>query len=242
MDLPPLPSLHTKPSWVNRAGRVDRSACVELRASEIKRLLEMNFRRRGQWLGLGWGAVAGETRDTAGLEGSATCTIHAEFLEKLHASRLPRALVGDYRTGKANVMKSRFVHPHKVSQPDAPNPNKGASQQKVIHLPPADGEQLWSQTLTLQRWRLHEKLAQHFLVCPRCQQRTMKLFLILCTPDEAADAAYVAIYLRHLQINERNHPGSALESQLVSRYAALFPPRQFQCARCLGLRYGEATR
>ena len=91
LDLPELPTLHTKPSWLNRAGRVDRSACVELRASEIKRLLG--------------GGVLGETREKPGLEGSATSTIRAEFLEKLHASRQPRSLAGDHRTeiGRAHV-------------------------------------------------------------------------------------------------------------------------------------------
>lgn len=224
MILPTLPTLATKPSWVNRAGRVDRSACVELRASEIKRLL--------------FSPVPGKRRDTRGPEGSVQYTVNGALLEQLHAARQPRGLRGDARTGKSNAIKSRFtISPH-VARPDAPNPNKGASQQKVLALLEVDG-QSWSQTLVLQRWRLHAKLAQHFLICPKCQQKTMKLFMPLCMPEEAADAAYVAIYLRSLRTYQRNAAGSPLEAQLLNRYAPLLPPRQLRCARCLGLRYGE---
>ena len=62
----------------------------------------------------------------------------------------------------------------------------------------------WSQTIRVERRRLHERLAQHFLICPNsrsgskgksggegsqhCLSKVMKLFMPLCTPQEAADA------------------------------------------------------
>ena len=37
IPLPHLPTLHRRPSWTNLAGRIDRSACLEIRASELRR-------------------------------------------------------------------------------------------------------------------------------------------------------------------------------------------------------------
>lgn len=98
----------------------------------------------------------------------------------------------------------------------------------------------WSQPLTIQRWRLHEKLAQHFFACPKCKQRALKLFLPLCTEQELHDALTAQLWL------DANHKRIATSStlrpqasQLLARYAPIFPPRRLVCRKCLGLRYGE---
>ncbi len=238
---PQLPTLRHKPSWTNRAGRFDRSACVEVRASDL------------------WPTTTLKPAPTfAGREAAATTTLTAHTLATLHDQRPPRPLVGDYRTAKSNAMKPAPDHPHRhpsqgqtnnARGPDhqlTPNPNRGASRTKQLGL-----TNNWSQEITIERWRLHKKLAQHFLICPRCKKKFLKLFLVLATPDELRDAPTAhhwlnahAPYTRHP--SHRTPPPQSPTRQtalnLLNRYAPLFPPRQLQCRHCLNLRYGEAKR
>jgi len=166
-------------------------------------------------------------------------TLNAYRLWKVHKTRRPRKLSGDYRTAKANAMRpmpglppSHGKQGSKTKHPGSDhglqlNPNKGATCNKVAAIDPFErwryrlrrnlhergirdvmATRLWSmdvepwtQTLTLERWRLHERLAQHFLICGPpadgeaqtpggggCGEKYVKLFLPLCTEAEARDA------------------------------------------------------
>ncbi|QNN23772.1 hypothetical protein HED60_16345 [Planctomycetales bacterium ZRK34] len=115
--------------------------------------------------------------------------------------------------------------------PRTMNPNLGAAAVKVHGVEPT-----WSQTFRLERWRLHEKLARHFIFCPRCDGRRFKLYLPLCTPAEARDAHFA---LAHLQQHAAgNKPLTEPQRRLIDRYATLFSPRRILCADCLHMRFG----
>lgn len=238
---PRLSTLRHKPSWTNRTGRFDRSACVEIRASDLWPTATLKI-----------------ARTFAGREAAATTTLTAQFLANLHNHRPPRPLAGDYHTAKSNAMKPAPAHPHRhpaqgqtntARGPDhqlTPNPNRGASRTKQLGL-----THDWSQKVTIERWRLHEHLAQHFLICPNCKKKCLKLFLVLATPDELHNAITAHYWLNThapytLHPSRRTPPPQSPARQtaqsLINRYAPLFPPRQLRCRHCLALRYGEAKR
>ena len=261
-----LATLDSRPSWLNRAGRIDRSACFELRASDVWPLANLRptpsrpFRRPY-------------------LETSGGFTLTTPFLLCLRDRRLPRTLIGDWRTSKSNAMKD---HRSRKRQPPAQrlgtldfgltaNPNKGAAATKLLGLPldgnfnsanPAPGTldptspsaQGWSQLVRIERHRLHASLAQHFLICPACGKKYLKLFLPLCTRDEIRDADLAHTFLRsHFpqlftdSLSSPSVPRSLSPlvpsvQSLLSRYSLLFPPRRLLCRHCLGLRYGEVKK
>ncbi|MEE9212176.1 MAG: hypothetical protein V3U29_05935, partial [Phycisphaeraceae bacterium] len=107
---PNLATLELPPSWVNLAGRVDRAACLELRASEVRH--EATFRtartcrKPGRRV-----ATARVHREAVG-----TVTISVFDLLDIHNRRQPRLLSGDYRTAKANAM--RYTPGKPPSHPD----------------------------------------------------------------------------------------------------------------------------
>jgi hypothetical protein len=109
-----FPSFGRMPSWVNRAGRIDRAACLELRASDIWRTAPPQA----------WRAAS----NRAGPIAYADIPIDAHHLARLHDSRPARALAGDLRTPKSNAMKN----------PGDP-PGQGGQRRK--HLKP--GDQPW---------------------------------------------------------------------------------------------------
>ena len=88
---PFLRSRNHKASWVNRAGRVDRSACFEVRASELWPLIPSV-----QW---------SDAATFKGRQALAMITVTARMLRNLHDTRPPQQLVGDWRTRKSNAMK-----------------------------------------------------------------------------------------------------------------------------------------
>ncbi|MCH7604139.1 MAG: hypothetical protein IIB54_15380, partial [Planctomycetes bacterium] len=98
IDLPPLATLELKPTWVNRSGRVDRTACVEIRADELWPHATFRKVKRHRKSG-----------EASYLEAIATITLAARFLHKLHVDRNPLTLQGDWRTSKANVMKRKAL-------------------------------------------------------------------------------------------------------------------------------------
>jgi hypothetical protein len=243
--LPPLPTLHTRPSWLNRAGRVDRSACAELRASEARLLIELPTRRRR----------------SPGLEAQGTVTISAHRLWLFHRTRLPFQLLGDHRSPKSNAMK---LHPtdtpstawrspltHEWPYFGFINPNRGASQTKMLGL-----WEDWAQTIMIQRHRLHARLAEHYLRCPCAKQshahdcvgKAKKLFMPLCTAEEARDADAAERWLTMLDAwhaaAHRPMDGDLMRrrAQVWERYGVLFRSpggRHLCCRGCLGVRYGE---
>lgn len=255
-----LPTLHTKPTWHNRAGRVDRSACAVVRASDLWRY-----------------ATFKPSRNSKGRTHSANYRLTAHEFDYLLGRVRPRILKGDRRTSKSNAMRpeDRLVPaPHDV----ACNPNQGATRTKRLCL-----NSDWSQTLRLERWRFPknekkstramnkidecekklddvapwssksraelrgylghpESRTQHFLICPTCKRKCTKLFLPQCTQQESNDSLIAENYLRDIARRFANTPGTQLEAQLNQRYGILFHPRLLRCRHCLGLRYGDVRK
>ncbi len=272
---PPLGTLNQRPSWVNLTGRVDRSACLELRASEVWPHVRFTAPPRAAASGRRTLPVPAAYKEASG-----TLQVSAHFLYRLHTGRLPRRLRGDLRTTKSNVMRrhlpstpgpaaggegSQRKHLRIHDPGPAFNPNKGATFRwggKMLGLW-AD----WSQTIRVERWRLHERLAQHFLICPECVDRArersrgvsprsgsarggsgkaMKLFMPLCTAQEAADADLAEGWINLLDGRSRaaGIPMSpslmAQRALLITRYGLLFTHgRRLVCRNCLRMRYGS---
>lgn len=90
--LPDLPTHADPPSWVNYHRRIDRSACVELRASELVRLARLDDPQMP-------GIVPPPPIPSGATRRVATALIHltARQLMRLHLTRPPRHLRGDFR-------------------------------------------------------------------------------------------------------------------------------------------------
>ena len=227
---PNLITLGCKPSWHNRAGRVDRSACLELRASELGRIV----------LPESWKVARTFKRKAcAHREAIAPCQVTATLLLDLHSKRQPRPLEGDYRTQKSNAMKNdAAIGVQRRPGPDhglPGNPNRGASRTKLMSIPTD-----WSQTITLERWRHNPRLVYNYVLCPQCNQRKKKLFLVQCTQQELEDTLLVQLWLE--THHNPNKPLSEAAAKLIKRYHHIFQPRTLQCGPCLSLRYGQANR
>src|SRR5262245_61677374 len=114
LDLPSLPTLQNKPSWLNFAGNLDRSACVELRIGE--------YRKARGWRGYrevyDEEAEVWETRyvvepflderpavNGRGRISSGYVTIRESDLVHALRHRVARPLAGDWRTTRANTMR-----------------------------------------------------------------------------------------------------------------------------------------
>ena len=219
---PTLATFPQRASWLNRASRIDRSACVELKASDLWRsIAERHWQRKTR-------KVQGKSH----LIAQTTTSVTAHQLQSRHDEKPSFTLQGDLRTEKSNALK------HAGLSPSGANPNKGQSRTKRLGLPTD-----WSQELTLQSWRMHARLIQHFFACPQCDQRALKLFLPLCTEEELRDALTAQRWLNNNQ--KRIATSSTLRpqaSKLIARYAVLFEPRSLHCRKCLGLRYGESHK
>ncbi|MCH8823868.1 MAG: hypothetical protein IH984_10210 [Planctomycetes bacterium] len=269
-DPPTLGTLNTKQSWLNRSGKVDRSACFELKASSLWPHAEFKLFSRGK------------------REAASDITINARFLTQLMDKHHPHQLQGDKRTTKTNAMKERgqesgcsesavagvrfqglIPPPFKgggkgVGSFFSSNPNKGATRTKMLGL-----WESWQQTIRIERQRLHKNLAQHFLICPNspslipppfkgggkgvgsssCQGRSLKLFITLCTKAEALDADLAEAWLNqldtHQQLNHTPLPPSLMahRASLINRYGLLFrAERKLVCRKCLKLRYGQVRK
>lgn len=236
---PDLKTLNKKPTWVNRAGRVDRSACMEIRASEVRK--GVIFR------------IAPRTNDPAKPIMYADVRIAAPLIAHLHALRQPFALSGDKRTQKSNAMKD---HRYPVDMNALHNPNKGAARTKYLALN-AEGHfaGVWEQTVRIERHDRTRKKShkgppthQHFLICPQCAKKYVKLFLIVCSEAEAHDAELAEGWVKLLDARaaaaRQSLPAELMQhrAKLIERYGLLFYGRRLLCRTCLGLRYGEAKR
>ncbi|MBI1338213.1 MAG: hypothetical protein GC164_14815 [Phycisphaera sp.] len=176
----------------------------------------------------------------------------------------PRVLKGDWRTARSQAMREhpgqKAVYRNHINRssghkaegwpslgfaigdehlPD--NPNRGAARSKILPL----GED-WTQTVRIERWRLHALLLDAFLICPVCKAKYKKLFLPMCTQDEWRDAEFARLWLESHAKRITTAPPDSVTRQtahrLVERYGLLFPPRRFVCKQCLGVRYGEGLR
>lgn len=236
-------TLSHKPSWQNRNGKIDRSACFELRASSLWRHADFTEYKKGK------------------REAASDITITARFLIQLADKHHPHQLQGDNRTSKTNVFKDRFQESGVGSQGLTPtplkgggwgvgveipvaNPNKGATRTKMLGL-----WESWRQTVVIERWRLHKNLAQHFLICPTCNNKSLKLFLPLCTKQEMQDADIAEAWLKQLDVHQQIKRTPLLpaiithRAKLINRYGILFrDERKLVCSKCLGLRYGQVRK
>ncbi len=255
LNPPPLRTFDAKPSWLNRSGHIDRSACAELRASEVWRFARFTTIARPRRHGARNPSIVHGYREAA-----SGISVSARFLARRQHNHRPQHLQGDLRTTKSNAMKGGLLPPlplgegrgeglqrthTRIHNPrPAPNPNKGAPQTKMLGL--WEG---WSQALAIERWRLHDRLAQHFLICPSCSQKFRKLFMPMCTKEEARDADLAEAWINQLGAHQRviraPLPPSlmAQRSSLFDRYGLLFrAERQLMCRKCLGLRYGQLRK
>lgn len=189
-------------------------------------------------------------------------TITAAQLHALHNARHPFVLQGDHRTSKSNAMKTRDISCGASWGSVAFNPNAGACREKILGLPAHPV--MWSQQISLiaptrrQREQSQHNSHEHptptanhwFLECPCCHSRgfgrvrVRKLFMVLCTEEEARDAALADTWLRQHDHMIRPHRKAlyALRTTLIKRYGPLLPPRSLACRKCLGIRYGELKR
>ena len=183
--LPALATLAAPPTWCNAHGKVDRSACIEIRVSEVRRLAGcVRFKPR-DWphmkkVRLSVHPLPNETSaaNTAGRVATGLYTVTAQQLDALHRHRLPRQLAGDRRTTRAAVMRpaqfsraAGFTHrqPHNAPAPPVPfdagldsNPNRGATRTKMIGI-----DENWSQMLRLEKWIFpHRIRPAYYLICP----------------------------------------------------------------------------
>ncbi len=122
-EIPHLRTFRQLPSWCNLRGHLDRSACIEVRVSEIRRLSgcvhidPLRRDRRGRPVhtvaplpderNAARRFADGSQRLTTG-----TFTLSAHQLNHLHGWRNPRMYAGDFRTNRANVMRhdDRRIH------------------------------------------------------------------------------------------------------------------------------------
>lgn len=266
---PQLKTFPLKPSWHNRAGRIDRSACVEIAARHIWRSTTLPPLRAVPPLEAGRAFHDATTTSSRRILAAPRCiaaatqVITTHYLIRVRDHKKPVRLDGDRRTRKSNIMKSRYADP---PYRRASNPNFGATLLKILGLDPY----AWEQTLTIQRWAFplpwtHRNFNrafpipvhgpggrrthviqpcrfQHFLLCPNCNVKVAKLFLPLCYEQEKRDADLAQQWATLFATHPatRNKPMTPAEAAIITRYAPLFEPRRLVCRKCLRLRYGEA--
>ncbi len=246
------------PSWCNQAGRVDRSACLEIKASDVARLVGRD--------GSGWV----DAPSAAGRVRTAVVTLDIYDLRGWAKLRPAVMLAGDRRGPRANAMCDEGVRVPRVGEKLEPgeyvNPNHGRWASKWLGLAIS-----WTQTIRLEQWRLHPDQGLHtYLVCPcggrlplptaargptgqdvaglstrerghaawGCPQRVNKLLLVRCTQKELR--AMIAAERWIHQLSARDWPRELGRVKLVrERLGMLMGLRTAVCRRCLGVRYGN---
>lgn len=171
---PHLKTLHTRPTWHNRAGRIDRSACFTLPVTRLWRgIAEQDWAytfaaRQPVW----------QAKGRCDRRAERTFTAHDLWV--MHQSEQPYPLRGDLRTTKANALRDTARPTRRACAParaqymrqddvlgDGPvNPNRGLGFS--IGLKMLGLNAMWQTTFTIERYVQHAKLKQHFLVCPVC--------------------------------------------------------------------------
>ena len=182
-SLPDLPTLDQPPSWCNFRGRVDRSACIELRVSEARVLAGcitfQNSRTGTQWRkahDMRPLPIEAPCRNGRGRIASGVIIVTAEMLHRMHRTRRPRKLMGDWRTQRAPAMRTPYWRPQqgftlRVRRNADPlaldlglegNPNKGACRTKMIGV-----SESWSQPLRMEKWVYPRRIRPaYFFICP----------------------------------------------------------------------------
>lgn len=179
---PNLATLYTKPTWHNRAGRVDRSACFVLTAAHHWRNIpdqDWTYRLgvRPQTLGSrGLPASSPRPQHFGKCDRYATRTLFARDLWTLHKNEQPYPLQGDFRSAKSNAMRAHSTRNNFTQRiqdqrndpilGDGPiNPNRGVGFNFYKRL---GLDCMWQTTLRIERYVQHALLKQHFFVCPVC--------------------------------------------------------------------------
>ncbi len=191
--LPPkLQTLHTKPSWHNRAGRVDRSACFVLTASQLWRRVpddQWTYRLGKPLRNASADHSQPPVHNRAGkpqrcvrpgvarrlpkslCDRYADHPLYARDRWLLHKWQQPDPLQGDFRTTKTNALKSRQraqpMRQDAVLGTGPINPNRGVGF--AMGLKRLGPDCLWNTTLRIERIVQHANLKQHFLICPVCR-------------------------------------------------------------------------
>jgi hypothetical protein len=193
---PRLATLDTKPSWHNRAGRVDRSACFVLSAMQSWRRVHADdwTYRYAKPPPDTWGSSRGQPTYAPWLKGKvdryATLTYWARDLWTLHKFEQPYPLQGDFRSTKSNALRAHILrdqstrHEHEQRNdavlgqgPINPNRGVGFNHHKMLGL-----DCMWQTTIRIERYVQHAKLKQHFLVCPVCGHNTTAAMLRIAGP------------------------------------------------------------
>lgn len=191
--MPNLATLDLYPSWLNLKGGIDRSACIEIKLSEVRQLAGCvrlrHTPRGGAWRKTGetW-PLPNETPAHRRFAGgvmrlaAGAFEVTAKMLHDLHAIRMPRRLAGDLRTARANVMRlevatgprskpeSKFRHRVTRAEPIAwppdrnLSPNPNAGATRTKRIGlPVD----WSQIIRIEKWHFPKRIQPaYFLVCP----------------------------------------------------------------------------
>lgn len=170
---PTLTTLDTKPSWHNRAGRVDRSACFVLTASKLWRRIPDD-----DWT-YGYPARQPAYQAKGKCDRYAERVLWAQDLWSWHKWEMPYPLQGDFRSIKSNAMRAHSPRNRSAQRvqsqrddailgkgPTNPNRGVGFNYHKMLGL-----DCMWSTTLRIERIIQHAKLKQHFFVCPVCGLR-----------------------------------------------------------------------
>ncbi|MGB0766348.1 MAG: hypothetical protein ACPGYV_01410 [Phycisphaeraceae bacterium] len=110
------------PSWLNARGHIDRSACFELKVSELRRIsgcIPMQM-RRGDMTGKAYRAKGRQRfglpdlpneRPAPSTKGRISCgwyDLSPREMDHLARQQFPRRLAGDWRTARAPAMRPRF--------------------------------------------------------------------------------------------------------------------------------------
>lgn len=193
---PKLETFDHWPSWLNARGHLDRSACFELKVSDLRRIAGCiplqtgkygkRYRARGREkfavpdLPNEQDARNGKGRLTVG-----SYNIVAYDLDDLARQQYPRRLCGDWRTGRAPAMRPSVSQPPAMSATQGGyGPGSYAYERKTsdgvldreLTANPNRGasrekrfglDDDWSQRLGLEKWT-HASVSgvQYFLICP----------------------------------------------------------------------------
>ncbi|MFK7789108.1 MAG: hypothetical protein AB8C95_06360 [Phycisphaeraceae bacterium] len=170
---PKLATLNTKPTWHNRAGRVDRSACLTLTAAKHWRhLTDRAWTYR-------YPARQSIRHAKGKCDRFADLRYWARDLWTLHKNEQPYPLQGDFRTTKSNAMRAHSTRNNFTQriqgQRNAPihgdgtiNPNRGVGFNFYKRL---GLDCMWQTNLRIERYVQHANLKQHFFVCPVCDDK-----------------------------------------------------------------------
>ena len=221
---PNLATLYTKPTWHNRAGRVDRSACFVLTAAHHWRRIDAQ-----DWT-YRYPARQRAYHARGKCDRFATLTFWARDLWLLHKWEQPYPLQGDFRSAKNNAMRAHSTRNNLTQRiqdqrsdpvlgqgPVNPNRGVGFNLYKRLGL-----DCMWQTTLRIERYVQHAKLKQHFLVCPVCDDKNDSE--IAATRRAAGPAGHRPAAIGNTR-NKSLPPG-----RVTKLYLPLCTPREYEDA------------